>query len=52
MRSADARGAAASEGVAIAREIAVALRHRVQGLQVTTASGNLDAVAAVLDGLP
>ena len=43
--------AAAAEGVAIAREIAVALRSRVQGIQVSTASGNIDAALAVVDGL-
>jgi homocysteine S-methyltransferase len=51
MRRVDGLDAAAAEGVAIARELAAALRHRVQGLQVSTASGNTDAVLAVVDGL-
>jgi homocysteine S-methyltransferase len=51
MRGADGPEAAAAEGIAIAREIAVHLRSRVQGLQVSTASGNIDAALAVVDGL-
>jgi homocysteine S-methyltransferase len=51
MRRADGLDAAAAEGLAIAREIAGALRQRVQGLQVSTASGNIDATLAVVDGL-
>jgi homocysteine S-methyltransferase len=51
MRRADGLDAAAAEGIAIAREIAAALRHDVQGIQVSTASGNTDAVLAVVDGL-
>jgi homocysteine S-methyltransferase len=51
MRRADGLDAAAAEGIAIAREIASALRHRVQGVQVSTPSGNTDAVLAVVDGL-
>jgi homocysteine S-methyltransferase len=51
MRRADGLDAAAAEGLAIAREIAAALRQRVQGLQVSTASGNIDAALAVVDGL-
>ena len=43
--------AAAAEGIAIAREIAPALRGAVQGIQVSTPSGNIDAALAVLDGL-
>ncbi|MGE3704908.1 MAG: bifunctional homocysteine S-methyltransferase/methylenetetrahydrofolate reductase, partial [Vicinamibacterales bacterium] len=39
------------EGVAIARELAEALRSLVQGLLVSTSSGNVDAAASVLDGL-
>src|SRR5262249_38049325 len=42
---------AAAEGVKIAREIASDLRGRVQGLQVSTQSGDIDAALAVLDGL-
>jgi homocysteine S-methyltransferase len=51
MRRADGQDAAAAEGVAIAREIAQALAGRVQGVQVSTASSNIDAALAVIDGL-
>jgi methionine synthase / methylenetetrahydrofolate reductase(NADPH) len=51
MRRADGSDAAASEGIAIAREIAAELCGSVQGLQVSTQSGDVDAVLAVLDGL-
>jgi methionine synthase I (cobalamin-dependent)/5,10-methylenetetrahydrofolate reductase len=48
--AADAR-AATAEGVAIAREIAAGLRRSVQGLQVSTQSGDIEVALAVLDGL-
>jgi 5,10-methylenetetrahydrofolate reductase len=51
MRRASALDRAAAEGVAIAREIAAVLRSAVQGVQVSTSSGNIDAVLAVVDGL-
>jgi methionine synthase I (cobalamin-dependent)/5,10-methylenetetrahydrofolate reductase len=51
MRRADGLDAAAAEGIAIAREIATVLRSAVQGVQVSTSSGNIDAVLAVVDGL-
>jgi homocysteine S-methyltransferase len=51
MRRADGHDAAAAEGVAIAREIAAGLRHAVQGIQVSTQTGNIDAALGVLDGL-
>jgi homocysteine S-methyltransferase len=51
MRRADGQDAAAGEGLAIAREIAGALRGMVQGVQISTASGNIDAALAVIDGL-
>jgi len=51
MRSAEDRDGAAQEGIAIAREIAAELRTVVQGLQVSTQSGDIDAALAVLDGL-
>jgi homocysteine S-methyltransferase len=51
MRQADGADAAAAEGIAIAREIAAGLRGMVQGVQVATASGNIDAALAVIDGL-
>ena len=49
MRVADQQGRAAEEGLAIALEIADAVRDRVQGLQV---AGSPAAVAAVLAQLP
>ncbi|MBI3492610.1 MAG: bifunctional homocysteine S-methyltransferase/methylenetetrahydrofolate reductase [Acidobacteria bacterium] len=51
MRRADGADAAAREGIAIAREIAADLRGIVQGVQVSTPSGDVDAAMAVLDGL-
>ena len=51
MRRADRAGNAEAEGVAIAREVATALKGGVQGIQVSTSSGNIDAALAVLDGL-
>jgi homocysteine S-methyltransferase len=51
LRRADGHDAAAAEGVAIAREIAQRLRGIVQGIQVSTPSGNIDAALAVIDGL-
>jgi homocysteine S-methyltransferase len=51
MRRADGAEAAAAEGIAIAREIGSALRGAVQGVQVSTGSGNIDAALAVIDGL-
>ena len=51
MRAAGPADAGAAEGVAIAREIAGQLRGAVQGLQVSTQSGDIEAALAVLDGL-
>jgi methionine synthase I (cobalamin-dependent)/5,10-methylenetetrahydrofolate reductase len=51
MRRTDTHEAAVAEGVAIAREIAHGLRHAVQGIQVSTQTGNIDAALGVLDGL-
>jgi homocysteine S-methyltransferase len=51
MRRADGHDAAAAEGIAIAREIAAGLKHAVQGIQVSTQTGNIEAALAVLDGL-
>ncbi len=51
MRSADGPEAAAAEGMAIARAIAHNLKGMVQGLQVSTPSGNIEAALAVVDGL-
>ena len=50
MRRADGP-AATAEGSAIAREIATAVRGAVQGLHVSSQSGDIDATLAVLDGL-
>jgi hypothetical protein len=51
MRQAADAHPAVAEGVAIAREIAAGLRGSVQGLQVSTHSGDIEAALAVLDGL-
>ena len=51
MRRADGTAAAAAEGIAVAREIASALRGAVQGVQVSTPSGNIEAALGVIDGL-
>jgi len=51
LRRADGHDAAAAEGIVIAREIAQRLRGIVQGIQVSTSSGNIDAALAVIDGL-
>lgn len=51
MRRADRPKAAIEEGIRIARELAIALRPMVQGLQVSSASGNAESSWAVLDGL-
>lgn len=51
MRRADRPEAGVDEGIRIARELAAALRPMVQGLQVSSASGNPDAAWSVLDGL-
>lgn len=51
MRHADGPDGALTEGIRIARELATALRPMVQGIQVSSASGNVEAALAVLDGL-
>jgi methionine synthase I (cobalamin-dependent)/5,10-methylenetetrahydrofolate reductase len=51
MRRADGQEAAAAEGIKIAREIARELRQSVQGVQVSTQSGDIDSALAVVDGL-
>jgi methionine synthase I (cobalamin-dependent)/5,10-methylenetetrahydrofolate reductase len=51
MRRADGASAAAAEGIAIARAIALELRPAVQGIQVSSPGGDTDAALAVLDGL-
>ncbi|MGE3508191.1 MAG: bifunctional homocysteine S-methyltransferase/methylenetetrahydrofolate reductase [Vicinamibacterales bacterium] len=51
MRRADHPERSTAEGIAIARELATAIRPMVQGLQVSSASGQVEAAVAVLDGL-
>ena len=51
MRQADGAEAARAEGIEIARGIAKELRGAVQGIQVSTQSGDIDAALAVIDGL-
>jgi len=51
MRAADGPEAAAAEGIEIARDIAARLRGSVQGVQISTISGDIDVVLTVLDGL-
>ncbi len=51
MRRADGRRRRRPRGSPIAREIAAALRGAVQGVQVSTPSGNIEAALAVIDGL-
>jgi methionine synthase / methylenetetrahydrofolate reductase(NADPH) len=51
MRAAATPAAAAAEGVAIAREVAVAIRGRVQGFQLSNAAGRIRAALEVLDGI-
>jgi methionine synthase I (cobalamin-dependent)/5,10-methylenetetrahydrofolate reductase len=48
MRRAEAAGRAPAEGLAVAREIASALRGVVEGLQITTATTTADPLPAVL----
>jgi len=49
MREADAAGRAADEGLTIAREVVAAVRPLVQGLQISTAAGAIDAALDVLE---
>jgi methionine synthase I (cobalamin-dependent)/5,10-methylenetetrahydrofolate reductase len=51
MRRAGSAEAAAGEGIAIAQEIARALQGSVQGVQISTQTGDIEAALAVLDGL-
>jgi len=51
MQCAGGPEAAAVEGVAIAREIAMALKDRVQGFQLSNAGGRVARVLEVLDGV-
>jgi homocysteine S-methyltransferase len=49
MRSAHEHGHAAAEGLAIAREVTREIRHLVQGLQISTTFGAMEAVRGVID---
>ena len=51
MARAETPETAVAEGVAIAREMATALSDRVQGVQLSNATGRVDAALEVLDGL-
>jgi len=51
MRAAESADGGTAEGIAIAAEIAARIRGAVEGLQISTASGNIDAALAVVDGL-
>jgi hypothetical protein len=51
MRAAESDARAAAEGVAIAREVAVAVKARVQGFQLSNAAGRIPVALEVLDGL-
>ncbi len=51
MRRTASAEAAAGEGIAIAQEIGQALRGAVQGVQVSTQSGDIETALAVIDGL-
>ncbi len=51
MRRADAAGNAATEGIAIAREIAAAIRPMVQGIQISTAAGAVDSALLVMEAV-
>jgi methionine synthase / methylenetetrahydrofolate reductase(NADPH) len=49
MRRAEERGAAAAEGLAIAREVTGAIRSMVQGLQISTTSGAAAAALGLIE---
>jgi homocysteine S-methyltransferase len=51
MRRTDGPEAGRAEGIAIAREVAAALRSVVQGVQVSTQGGNVETALSVVDGL-
>jgi hypothetical protein len=51
MRRADAEGRAAEEGLAIAREIAAAIRPLVQGIQISTAPKAIDMALGVIEAV-
>jgi homocysteine S-methyltransferase len=49
MREAEAAGRAPAEGVSIAREVVAAVRPLVQGIQISTAAGALEAAIDVVE---
>jgi methionine synthase I (cobalamin-dependent)/5,10-methylenetetrahydrofolate reductase len=49
MQRAEAAGRASAEGLAIAREVAAEVRPLVQGFQISTAAGAVDAALGVID---
>jgi methionine synthase / methylenetetrahydrofolate reductase(NADPH) len=51
MRAAEEAGRAREEGLAIARELVTDLAGKVQGLQITVASGAVDSALAVLEAI-
>jgi methionine synthase / methylenetetrahydrofolate reductase(NADPH) len=51
MREADAAGRAAEEGIAIAQEVVAGIRPLVQGIQITTAAGAIDAAIDVIEAV-
>ena len=51
MRRADAKGHAAAEGLAIAREIAAEIRPLVQGIQISSAGESIESALGVIHGL-
>ena len=51
MRQADGSGDAAAEGLAIASEVASAIRPSVQGMQISTATGAIETALAVIQAL-
>jgi homocysteine S-methyltransferase len=51
MRRAEEAGTAAAEGLAIAREVAADIRPLVQGLQISTAAGAVEAALHVIEAV-
>jgi homocysteine S-methyltransferase len=52
MRRAEHDGRAAAEGILIAREVAAEIRPLVQGLQISTGAGAIEAALQVMEGAP
>jgi homocysteine S-methyltransferase len=51
MRAVEPGEAAVAEGIAIAREMAAAVKDRVQGVQLSNATGRIQVALQVLDAL-